>query len=380
VVGTDLAPTISGRFFAAEDKTRKSGSGAEGKMKTRIHQREIKTEEYDGFVLGGDVGGTHTNIGVAGAKGGEATLLYSAHFNSQKLPSLAPAMREALDYGRDRYGIEVDRGCVGVAGAVTDCSRAKPTNLPWVVDGEEMKNEFGLEEFRIINDFQIIGYGIDSLKDGDLFSAKAGEPGFGETRAVIGAGTGLGKAILLFDGKRYVPIPSEGGHADFPAHDQFDLELADRVRGKRTTPASYEDLLSGRGIERIYEFLRERRGGTEKTGEIEEAEERAALISKYRETDPLCRETFKTYAKYYGRCAKNFVLETLVTGGLYIAGGIAAKNREIFVSPEFHAEFLNAEKQRHLLEKTPVHVIVNYDVSIIGACNAAVASIDAYLK
>ncbi len=368
---------ISGRFFTAEDKKRKSGTGAEKNVKTRIHRLKIDKDEYDGFVLGGDVGGTHTNIAVAGAKDGKAALIYSAHFESQKLTSLIPALRETLEYGQEMYGIGVDRGCAGVAGAVTTLSRAKPTNLSWMVDAEEIKRKFGLEEFWITNDFQIIGWGIDSLKEGDLFCAKAGEPGSGETRAVIGAGTGLGKAILLFDGRRYVPIPSEGGHADFPVHDQFDLELAEYVRGKRTTPSSYEDLLSGRGIENIYDFLREKRGGTEKTGEIEGAEDKAAIISRHRKTDPLCRETFRIYAKYYGRCAKNFVLETLATGGLYIAGGIAAKNREIFVSPEFQAEFLNAEKQRHLLERTPVYVIANYDVSIIGACNAAVASFDA---
>ncbi|HRW83764.1 MAG: glucokinase [Methanothrix sp.] len=332
----------------------------------------MKTEEYDGFVLGGDVGGTNTNIAVAGEKDGEATLIYSAHFESRKLASLVPAIRVALEYGRENYGIEVDRGVVGVAGAVTDCSRIKPTNLSWVVDAEEIKRELGLKEFRIVNDFQLIGWGIASLKEEDLFEAKEGEPGFGETRGVIGAGTGLGKSILLFDGKRYVPIPSEGGHADFPIHNRFDLELADHIRAERKTPASYEDLLSGRGIERIYDFLRERRGRTEKTIEIEEAEDKAAAISKYKGTDPLCQETFRIYARCYGRCAKNFVLEALATGGLYIAGGIAAKNKEIFVSPDFQAEFLNAEKQRRILEKTPVRVITNYDVSIIGACNAAV--------
>jgi glucokinase len=364
------------KVFCGRVQKEKSESGAEEKMETRIHQQYVKTEEYDGFVLGGDVGGTHTNIAVAGEKDGEATLIYSTHFDSRKLTSLIPAMREALEYGRENYSIEADRGVMGVAGAMTDCSRIKPTNLPWLVDAEEIKREFGLEKFRIMNDFQIIGYGIGSLGDADLFVAKAGEPGFGETRAVIGAGTGLGKSILLFDGKRYVPIPSEGGHADFPVHDQFDLDLTEHVRGKRENPASYEDLLSGRGIERIYEFLRKKRGGAEKTAEINEAKDRAAMISRYKKTDPLCCETFGIYAKYYGRCAKNFVLESLATGGLYIAGGIAAKNREVFVSPEFQAEFLNAEKQRHLLEKTPVRVIVNYDVSIIGACNASVASFD----
>ena len=341
-------------------------------MKTRIHQPEFDVRQFEGFVLGGDVGGTNTNIAVAGVREGKAVLLYSAHFESRSLSSLLPAIREAIDYGREKYGIEVGRGVVGVAGPVTDPERAKPTNLPWTVDAGEIKRELGFEEFRIENDFMILGRGIESLKEADLFEAKAGEAEFGETRAVIGAGTGLGKAILVYDGKRYRPVPSEGGHADFPVQDQFDLDLADFIRGGRDTPASYEDLLSGRGIEGIYDFLREKRGGTEKTGEIEDAVDRAAAISKRRTTDPLCRETFAVYARCFGRCAKNFVLEALATGGLYIAGGIAAKNREVFVMPEFSDEFLNAEKQRPLLERTPVHVITNYDVSLYGACNAAV--------
>lgn len=353
-------------------------SGAIDEMKTRIHRPDFDVGQFEGFVLGGDVGGTNTNIAVAGVREGKAALLYSAHFESRSLSSLLPAIREALDYGREKYGIEVGRGVVGVAGPVTDPRRAKSTNLPWTVDAGEIKRELGFEEFRIENDFMILGRGIESLKEGDLFSAKGGDPAFGDGRAVIGAGTGLGKAILVYDGERYRPIPSEGGHADFPIQDQFDLDLSDFIRGWRDTPASYEDLLSGRGIEVIYDFLRAKRGGTEKTGrtektgEIEDSVDRAAAISKYRTTDPLCRETFAVYARCFGRCAKNFVLEALATGGLYIAGGIAAKNREVFVMPEFSTEFLNAEKQGQILERTPVYVITNYDVSLYGACNAAV--------
>lgn len=352
-------------------------NGEADELKTRIHRPEFDVRQFEGFVLGGDVGGTNTNIAVAGVREGKAVLLYSAHFESRSLSSLLPAIREALDYGRDMYAIDVCRGVVGVAGPVTDPRRAKPTNLPWTVDAGEIKRELGFEEFRIENDFMILGRGIESLKEADLFSAKGGDPAFGDARAVIGAGTGLGKAILVYDGERYRPIPSEGGHADFPIQDQFDLDLSDFIRGGRDTPASYEDLLSGRGIGGIYDFLREKRGGTEKTGrtektgEIEDAVDRAAAISKRRTTDPLCRETFAVYARCFGRCAKNFVLEALATGGLYIAGGIAAKNREVFVMPEFSNEFLNAEKQRQILERTPVYVITNYDVSLYGACNAA---------
>jgi len=340
-------------------------------MDIRTHKEYIGKEDYEIFVLGGDVGGTHTNIAVAGVKNDDINLLYSAHFESQKLDSLAPAVQQTLEYGRDKYGINAKRGCVGVAGAVTNCKSAKLTNVPWDVDAEKIKKDAELTEFYIINDFQIIGYGIDSLQKDDVYEAKKGDSRLGETRAVIGAGTGLGKVVLVYDGKRYIPVSSEGGHGDFPVHDEFDFELVEHIQGEKKTPVSYEDVLSGRGIVRIYGFLKEKYGKTEYDKEIEDAKDKAVLISKYRHEDKLCSETFRIYAKYYGRCAKNYVLDTLATGGLYIAGGIASKNRDIFVLPEFQEEFLKAEKQRHVLEKTPVYVITNYDVSLYGACNAA---------
>ncbi|NYT01746.1 MAG: hypothetical protein GKC10_03175 [Methanosarcinales archaeon] len=341
-------------------------------MKVRIHRQKFDKRDFCRFVLGADIGGTHTNLAVAGAKDGEAALIFSTHFLSQELDSIIPALRATLDLARERYGIEVEQGCAGIAGPVVEAGRARPTNVAWEVDGEEATRETGMEELILLNDFQIIGYGIQSIQDEDLFPARGGQPEPGQTRAVLGAGTGLGKAVLVFDGQSYRPLSSEGGHGDFPIHDRFDLELAEYVRGGRETPASYEDLLSGRGIVRIYQFLKEKRGATEYSSRIEEAGDRAAAISGHRECDPLSRETFRIYARYYGRCAKNFVLDAMCTGGLYIAGGIASRNREIFKSPEFQGEFLKAERQRHILERVPVNVIVNYDVSLHGACNAAV--------
>ncbi|MBN1322461.1 MAG: glucokinase [Methanotrichaceae archaeon] len=331
----------------------------------------ISKGDYASYVLGVDIGGTHTNLGVAGVASGKATLLYSTHFQSQELSSLIPAIRGTLNIGGDRWGIEVKRGCAGGAGPALACRRSRLTNVPWDLDADEIEREFGFDGFYIINDFQAIGYGIDLLGEGDLLQAKAGAPGAGETRAIIGAGTGLGKAILIHEDAGYRPHPSEGGHGDFPLHDDFDLELARSLRGDRKTPLSYEDVLSGRGIEGIYAFLSRRDGGSRRSREIFGAGGKAALISKHRFEDDLCREAFSVYARCYARCAKNFVLDCLATGGLYIAGGIAAKNADIFLSSEFHEEFLKAEKQRSLLERTPIHVILNYDVSLYGACHAA---------
>jgi glucokinase len=344
-------------------------------MKIRTYIDNINREDYESFVIGGDIGGTHTNLAVAGVKNEKTVVLFSTHFDSQKLDSLVPAIQETLEYGMKNYEIEVEKGCAGVAGAVSGCSKSKLTNVPWEVDAQEIETKTGIKEFYIINDFQVIGYGIESIPENDLFVARKGSPGRGETRAIIGAGTGLGKTILIFDGKNYTPISSEGGHGDLPLHDQFDMDLAEHIKAGRETPISYEDVLSGHGIERIYGFLEKELAGnyavTDCGKEIERSEEKAVLISKYRDRDRLSAETFKIFAKYYGRCSKNFVLDALATGGLYIAGGIATKNKEIFVSQQFQEQFLMAEKQKKLLEKTPIYIILNYDVSLYGACNAA---------
>jgi glucokinase len=239
----------------------------------------------------------------------------------------------------------------------------------------------------VINDFQAIGYGINLLnynnKD-DIFLVKSGKTNADsskETKAILGAGTGLGKSILAYNEQleAYIPIPSEGGHSDFPAQDDFEIQLLNFIKKLRniSQPITYEELLSGRGIESIYSFLKDISQIKESkyTKEIENAKDKASLISKYRTEDKICGETFRLFARYYGRCAKNFVLDTMATGGLFIAGGIATKNREIFKTKEFLDEFENAHQRKDVLNQTPIYIITNYDVSIYGACFAAMNNI-----
>ena len=173
----------------------------------------------------------------------------------------------------------------------------------------------------------------------------------------------------------YIPIPSEGGHSDLPIKNDFEFQLVDFVKKLRniSLPLSYEEVLSGRGIESIYLFLRslEKYCDTEYSKEIDESSDKTPLISKYRKMDETCKETFRIFTRFYARCAKNFVLDTLSRGGLYIAGGIASKNRDIFSSEEFVNEFESGHNRSDLLKKIPINVIVNYDVSLYGACYAA---------
>lgn len=346
-------------------------------------EKQINKDDFSRYVVGVDIGGTNTNLGIAGIQNTKTTLLFSLSFKSQELPSLIPAVNEILAYAKENYNIEAAAACVGAAGVVTSLNDfAKLTNVEWDVSTKELLRETSLHSAFIINDFQAVGYGINLLdpnNKNDMISVKPQHKNnqTKSTKAIIGAGTGLGKSILVYNERfgAYFPIPSEGGHSDFPPRDNLELELLDFIKNFRSfsQPVTYEELLSGRGLVSIYNFLREREKfkATEYTKEIDNLSEKASLISKYKEVDETCAETFRLFARFYGRCAKNFVLDTLATGGLYIAGGIAAKNKEIFASNEFFDEFEDAYRRTEILKEVPVYVIVNYDVGLYGSCFAA---------
>lgn len=351
----------------------------------KMHKDNVDKSDYEYFVLGADIGGTNTNMGIAGVRNNKIEMILSTHFQTKKISSVVPAIDTTLALAQDMYNIDIRDSVFGVAGTISDDGkRCKLTNVDIDVDIDEILRRTPLRRARLLNDFELIGFGInmmDTACSKDIVRLKEGasskQGDHRPAKAAIGAGTGLGKSILVYDSRRdaYVPIPSEGGHVDFPAKDEFELKLVDYVRRHKGVEVCYEELLSGRGIENIYDFLRSRKGfqSTSMTDEIDRSAQRSMLISKYREKDPICKETFRLFAKYYARCGKNFVLDTLAMGGLYIAGGIAAKNKGIFRLPDFLEEFLHCPptQYKEVIERTPIYVILDYDISIIGACFAA---------
>jgi glucokinase len=347
----------------------------------KIFNDKNQNENFSSYVLGIDVGGTNTNLAVAGIKNSKPILLFSINFKTNELDSLVPAINKTLTYAKTNYDIETDFACIGVAGVVSNNNDyCKLTNANWDVSSEDLISKTALNSVYIINDFQTVGFGLNLLNhnnENDIFTIKTGKTNPQSTKIIIGAGTGLGKSILIYNKNfdAYIPIPCEGGHVDFPIYNDFEFELSNFVKKLRNIsyPLTYEELISGRGIEAIYLFLRDKQkySSTEFTKEIDEASDKTPLISKYRKIDEICKETFRLFTRFYGRCAKNFTLDTLAGGGLYIAGGIAVKNKDIFTTDDFKSEFINAYRRNDFLEKVPINVILNYDVSLYGACYAA---------
>lgn len=319
--------------------------------------------------LVGDIGGTNSNFGVFSTDD-PVKLLFSIHYKSQEIADFAAFMPAVLAYLQTQYNLHVHAICFAVAGVVHGIA-SKLTNLPFVIDAQQIKEVTGVQHVLIANDFEVIVYGLKNIDPKHIVAVLPGSEVAHATQAIIGAGTGLGKSILFYSDikKRYVSLPSEGGHADFAPQSELELALVQFIKMLKgdQKPVSWEDVVSGRGIQRIFAFFKNKNNG----GTLDPRELLKQIhpdeIFNARERDQDCWQTYQLYARLYGRCAKNFALETLARGGIYIAGGIAAKNMGLFEQREFIDEFLCNDVHQELLRRIPVRVITDYNVSLYGA-------------
>jgi glucokinase len=178
--------------------------------------------------------------------------------------------------------------------------------------------------------------------------------------ALIGAGTGLGQGYLLWDGSRYVVHPSEGGHADFSPTDSLQRDLLASLAGELER-VSWERILSGDGLERIYRFLASR---NQAAAEIVDQ----AMAG----SDALSLKALDLFIHAYGTAAGNLALTVLATGGVYVTGGIAPRIVERLRSGGFMDAFRAKGRLSEVVERMPVRVVLTSDVALYGA--AAVAA------
>lgn len=337
----------------------------------------FKEEIYDQIIprgisclLGADIGGTNSNFGIFKIDEKRPILLLSLHAKSQEIKNFPTVVQEILAYLKSQYNITIYNALFASAGVVSENrDYAKPTNLTVEIDASKIKEATGLKCVYVANDFEVIGYGLHLIDPKDLVLVNEGKPKKYANKAIIGAGTGLGKCIMDYNkyAGRYIPVASEGGHADFPAQRMIEIDLIEFIKKSEGwgCNVSWEDVLSGYGIQRIYQFFHSRANGGNhaEKNRLPHPDE----IFSARNKDQHSKDTFQMYTRFYARCAKDFALNALALGGVYIAGGIAAKNLPMFELPTFMNEFINCGKQQDLLKQVPVYVITDYNVSLYGA-------------
>jgi glucokinase len=276
------------------------------------------------------------------------------------------------EYKKESGG-RIEHAAFGIAGPVIN-GRCEATNIPWVVDARELAACVGLPSVGLINDLEATAYGILRLRESDTLMLNAGVARLRGNIAVIAAGTGLGEAGLIWNGRRYQALASEGGHTDFAPRNDLEIDLL-RYLLTKYKRVSYERVVSGMGIVNLYHFFRTRIASTEPkwlsdemmTGDPAAAISHAALAGK----DEACVRTMELFVSLYGAEAGNLALKLLAAGGVYVAGGIAPKILPLLQQATFIDSFTTKGRLSDLVKAMPVYVVLNDKIALHGAAHYA---------
>ena len=321
------------------------------------------------LVLAGDVGGTKTLLALAQRGRSGLTIVEEARFASAAYPGLAPIVTEFLA----RVRTPVFAACFGVPGAVLDGTCRTP-NLPWVLTERELSAAAGAP-VRLINDFAAAALGVLVTPPERTAVLQPGEPARHGPRAVLGAGTGLGEALLFWDGRRYRAHPTEGGHGSFAPEGELQRALLAHLEAE-FGQVSVERVVSGPGLARVYRFLVGR--GVSSSSEVArelELDDAGAVIGRHAlaHDDPACEQALDLFAAAYGAEAGNLALRSLATGGVYVAGGIAPKILPKLREPSFLAAFAGKGRMSDLMRTIPLAVVLEERTGLLGAALEAAA-------
>lgn len=320
------------------------------------------------MLLAGDIGGTKTSLGIYSPDPVMGVPLYQNTYQSADYPSLDEIIKLFLS----ETDLKVEQASFGVAGPVIR-DHAKITNLIWEIDESTLKEKFNFYKVHLLNDLFSIAAAVPWLNNNDLHPLNPGIPEPGGAIAVIAPGTGLGEAYLSWDGNRYHPHGSEGGHSDFAPSNKLEIKLLQYLR-KHYKHVSCERVCSGSGVPNIYAFLKDE-GYAKVPGWLEEKLSGiddptpvifAAALDKDK-PNKLCQLTLDVFVSILGAEAGNLALKVLSTGGVYLGGGIPLHILPALEGEKFQKSFLGKGRMKRILQPIPVNVITNPNAALVGA-------------
>jgi glucokinase len=321
-------------------------------------------------VLTGDIGGTNTRLMIVDYKDSQYRVLVSHTYPSNQYPGLQDVIHQFLDE-HNTGGIQ--RACLAVAGPVINGS-SKITNLPWVINEEQLVDDLKIPVVKLINDFTAVAKGVASVGKNDLLEVQTGSVHHSGSKhpsgAIIGAGTGLGVAHRVWIEGEYHIVTSETGHAGFAPETELQTNLLSWLRSQHGH-VSIEMVLSGTGLYRIYQFLSDNNHYPESASIREQMLENdpARIITEYglRGDDELCQMTLDTFVEIYGATAGNVALQYYPIDELYIAGGIAPRIKDKLKTRLFLDAFVSKGKLTSSLQNITVKIILDNNVGLHGA-------------
>ncbi len=326
------------------------------------------------MILAGDIGGTKSNLALMEKKGDRFRVVFIYRYPSHEYTRFEDIIDDFLSRGRGFLSASpagrIAAAGFGFAGPVIGRA-VRVTNLTWGLDADALERQLGTRHVVLLNDLEATGYSLAWLAPEDICTLNEGSAAPQGTQALIAAGTGLGEAILMWNGSRYIVAPSEGGHADFAPRTEKEIELL-RYLKTMYKFVSFELVVSGRGFLTLHEFLNK---SVRHPSFDEPGTDPAPEITKLglEGSCPVCVETLDLFVTLYGAEAGNLALKALARGGVFVAGGIAPKILPKIQNGAFFRAFCEKEKFQELLSHFPIHVVLNEEAPLLGAAAEAAA-------
>lgn len=315
-----------------------------------------------------DIGGTKTNLCIAGPLSGLQTATLMQFTNAQHAD-----FTEVLGRYCDAQHINPQNAGLGlsVAGPVRE-NRCQLTNLDWELAGDALQTRWGCRQVILLNDLVATALGMDCLDTTDLHVLQVGQPGVGPgIRGILSLGTGLGEATLLPSTTQGLPlvVPSEAGHRDVSVYDARSAALFTFALQHSDSPLVQEYLVSGMGLPRIRAFLAQY--ASEAEAPSTPPRDAPAIVARgLSHPDSLDAEALALLTELVAREAANLALQNGCVGEIIIAGGLAKRLQPFFMAPAFTTVFNQRGKLSDWLRCVPIQLCTNTEVPLWGMWRA----------
>jgi len=322
------------------------------------------------MILAGDIGGTKTVLAVFEITADGVGKRFERRYPSRDYGDFGTILRTFVGELRE----PPEAVCLGVAGPVIE-GQCRTTNLPWLLEEQAIAEEAGARRARLLNDLEAAAFGMLHLGPDQRVELNPDARGRQGNMAVIAAGTGLGEAVLFWDGERYRPMATEGGHTDFAPRNALEDRLLAFARKRHPDHVSYERIVSGPGLHLLYDFLQAegRRESATTARQLGEGGDPGAIIGQaaMEGNDALATEALELFVALYGAEAGNLALKSLAVGGVMIGGGIAPRILPVLRDGRFMESFLAKGAFGELLQTMPVTVVTEPEAPLLGAAHYA---------
>lgn len=309
------------------------------------------------YYLVADIGGTNTRVALS--DGVDVLKPTIRRYRNAAHPGLETCLRAYIEA---EGNVRPRAVCVDVAGPVRD-GRARLTNLDWDISTESIAQATGTGHVALLNDLQAQGYALEQISAEDLVCVREGAPAAPTAaKLVVNVGTGFNATPAFSTGSGWLVATSESGHANMPTRTAADVRLCEYVERQHGFTA-IDDILSGRGLVRIYSWL------AHEAGE-DQAPSSADIIAGCQSgSDPRAVETVRIFTRLLAMVTGNLALVQLPFGGIFLVGGLSSAILPFMKDFGFDADFRDKGRFASFMDSFPIHVVQD-DYAALKGCAA----------